>query len=51
MPLRLKSPAVALLLILTAGFSGDPEPVDWVMVARIRADCAEAQALFDRLSP
>ena len=38
MPLRLKSPAVALLLLLTAGFSGDPEPVDWVMVARIRAE-------------
>ena len=38
MSLRFKSPAVALLLVLTAGFSGDPEPVDWVMVARIRAE-------------
>ncbi len=33
MPIRFRPAALALLLLLTAGFSGDPEPVDWVMVA------------------
>lgn len=38
MPIRFRPAALALLLLLTAGFSGDPEPVDWVMVAKIREE-------------
>lgn len=35
---RIRSSATFLLLLLTAGFTGGPEPVDWVMVARIREE-------------
>src|ERR1019366_3886785 len=38
MTTRLKSFAVALLVVLTAGFTAGPIPVDWPMVARIREE-------------
>ncbi|MEZ4414092.1 MAG: M20/M25/M40 family metallo-hydrolase [Gemmatimonadales bacterium] len=38
MPFRFRPAATALLLLLTAGFSGDPTPVDSVMMAKIRTE-------------
>ncbi len=35
---RVRSTATIALLLLTAGFVSDPEPVDWVMVAKIREE-------------
>jgi len=35
---RLRSFALILPLVLTLGLAGDPDPVDWVMVAKIREE-------------
>jgi len=34
----MRTATLTVLVLLTAGFSGDPEPVDWVMVAKIREE-------------
>jgi len=38
MPSRIRAAAPTLLLLLTAGFAGDPAPVDAVMMAKIRTE-------------
>ncbi len=38
MSARNRQATLGLLVLLTAGFTGDPEPVDWAMVAKIREE-------------
>jgi carboxypeptidase Q len=38
MSFRMRTAILTVLVLLTVGFSGDPEPVDWVMVAKIREE-------------
>ena len=47
MTTRLRSFATALLLLVTAGFTGGPVPVDWVMVARIREEGLQHSQVMD----
>jgi len=47
MPTRLRPIALTGLLALTLGFAGDPDPVDWVMVAKIREEGLQRSQVMD----
>lgn len=44
---RLRPLATALLLVLTAAIAADPVPIDWPMVARIRAEGLQRSRVMD----
>lgn len=47
MPAQLRPLVLASLLFLTLGFTGDPDPVDWVMVTKIREEGLQRSQVMD----